>query len=53
MTTKYEVVFTDGLGNPRRWSLVASRDAAERSLARLLARLGRYAESAAPRIVER
>lgn len=40
MTTKYEVQFKAGDGSWRRWALVSTPEAAERSLARLLAHLG-------------
>jgi hypothetical protein len=38
MTTYYEVVFTDGLGNPRRWGLYRSEESALRGIQRLYAR---------------
>jgi len=37
MTTYYEVVYTDGMGNPRRWSLCRTEAAALRSIQRLYA----------------
>ena len=35
MTTYYEVLYTDGLGNPRRWSLCSTAEKAVASMARL------------------
>lgn len=37
MKTYYEVLYTDGLGNPRRWGLYLTDEAAVAGIARLYA----------------